>query len=258
MELSRFHPLSVFIYYICAFVLLMLFPHPLLLSIAFFILCVGAFLEDGFKNALKSILGNLILAAFCIIINPLVNHRGPTTLFMLGSMRITLEATLYGLNMALVLVTCIRLFLSFCRVMTSVKIMTLLSGKMPSLALVFSMMLRLVPVVKNDAKELKKYQGVNVRSIGMLTSITLEDGVIRSISMNDRGYGGKRTSLYRSRLHMRDMTLIIISVLILAGAIALIFSGIVFSRFFPAVNISAVPVYVLVPYCLFFIISLRS
>ena len=112
MELSRFHPLSVFIYYICAFFLLMLFPHPLLLSIAFFILCVGAFLEDGFKNALKSILGNLILAAFCIIINPLVNHRGPTTLFMLGSMRITLEATLYGLNMALVLVTCIRLFLS--------------------------------------------------------------------------------------------------------------------------------------------------
>nr|MCR4605190.1 hypothetical protein [Eubacterium sp.] len=109
-------------------------------------------------------------------------------------------------------------------------------------------------VVKNDARELMKYQGMSVKSVGMLTSITLEDGVIRSISMNDRGYGGKRTSLYKSSLKMRDFVLIIFAVLILAGAITLFITGTVNARFFPSLSISFVPLWALMPYLFYYII----
>lgn len=74
----------------------------------------------------KSIRFNLIFAVpvlfFTMIINPLSNHRGVTVLFYLNDNAITLEAILYGLASAAMLVSVVMWFSCFNKIMTSDKI----------------------------------------------------------------------------------------------------------------------------------------
>ena len=98
---------------------------------------------------------SLVAAILCLVINPLLNHRGVTLLFYLGEWRITREAVLYGMHMATVLVASLLLFSCFSHHMTAEKIMTLFGKRLPSFALLFSMTLRFVPRAGRDFRRMR-------------------------------------------------------------------------------------------------------
>ena len=258
-EEQIYHPQVICLYYLVCLVAIVVLPHPVFLLCTFVMLLVGRVLREGTKKVLKSLLGYIPLLVLVTVINPLVNHRGPTTLFFIGDMRITLESTLYGFQMGLMVITCICLFVEFSREMTSDRVMMVCGKRFPSLALVLSMMLRLVPIVSRDARELYKLHGTGVRPLGALLSMTMEDGVIRSISMTDRGYNisenVKRTSFYSKPYKKRDIILAIVAVLFLIGVIVASISGFIYARYFPSLMIKIPPVWSVIIWCMYYVFS---
>ena len=95
--ISEFHPLAVFLYFMTAVGITLLWNRPGLL-LASFLIAFGyaCALEKG-KNILRSLVWLLLVTALPVIVNPLVNHRGNTPVLYINDQPITLEAVLYGL-----------------------------------------------------------------------------------------------------------------------------------------------------------------
>ena len=266
------HAWVIFFYYIIGFAAMVVMPHPALLLCAFVILLVIECAESGFIKMLRTLLMNLGLAVLIVVFNLLVNHRGPTTLLKLWGMRLTVESLLYGFQTALMFLCCIRLFMAFSRAMTDEKVMAMLSGRLPGLALVFSMILRLVPQIRQDSAELKKFHGISedrskkekrrvFRVWRMLLTKTLEDGVIRSISMRDRGYGEhpkkkstvvRRTSFYKKRFTIKDACLLLGSFAWFGLCLCIFINGWIYARYFPTLSIRPVDWYVFLLWGVFY------
>lgn len=101
--MTRRHPVVLFVYYVMTLVLLIVAGHPLLYGLLLLLMGIDVSLNRGFLKMLKSFVGSLTVAALCVVVNPLLNHRGMTVLFYLNENAVTKEAVLYGCYMAVVL-----------------------------------------------------------------------------------------------------------------------------------------------------------
>ena len=208
-------------------------------------------LRNGKKGALSHL---VFLTVFVItaLINPIFNHNGVTVLFVVNDNPVTLEALLYGIAAAAMIVSVIYWFRSFSQVMTSDKLLYLFGSASPKLALLLSMTLRYIPLfglqakkADNSQKALGLYKEDNaidyVRGKGRVFSVmvtwALENGIITADSMAARGYGvGRRTfySLYRFR--KSDIAFIIVILTLSALTVAGIISGTLDFDFYPATS----------------------
>lgn len=235
---SNLHPLAIVSYYMGTLVFVIWLGHPFLYLLLFVMMLADYGLAAGLKKTCKTFLCSIGAALVCVVVNPLFNHRGVTVLFLLFDTRITREAVLYGLHMALLLVGSLLLFSCFSSVMTSEKIMTLAAGRFPSFCLLFSMILRIVPKVKKDFLEMTALHGNRPRVWSALTGKWMEDSVERSMAMKNKGYGrGKRTSYFKRPLQMRDMG-ILTAVCAMAVYVSVMhFFSPVRVQFFPSIRI---------------------
>lgn len=231
---SGFHPLINFLYFNFVLVITMFFFHPIILGIMLFSAIVYSSYLLGLKKALKfNLLFTMPMLIIVALINPLFNHAGVTILFYLDNGNpITLESIIYGLVLALVLVTVIIWFSCYNRVMTSDKFIYLFGRLIPALSLILSMVLRMVPkfrdqlkVIINGQKCIGKDPGrgnIIMRARNGLTILSimitwaLENAIETADSMKARGYGLKgRSSFSLYRFDKRDGVL-------LAGMLVLI------------------------------------
>ncbi|MBE5803446.1 MAG: cobalt transport protein [Clostridiales bacterium] len=166
------------------------------------------------------------LALFCFmaLLNPLTYHNGATVLFVLNGNPITLQALLYGLTAAGMIVAVMYWFRCFSHIMTSDRLMYLLGGLSPRLALLLSMTLRYVPLFGTQAKKIQQsqralglYKDDNIvdsfrgglRVFSVMVTWTLENGIITADSMTARGYGlGRRTHFSLFRFTRQDALLL--------------------------------------------------
>lgn len=191
---------------------------------------------------LKSFVGSLTVVALCVVVNPLLNHRGMTVLFYLNENAVTKEAVLYGCYMAVVLLGTIFLFSDFSYVMTSEKIMTMSGKRFPSFSLLFSMILRMVPKAKKDFSQMISLHGNRPHVWSALLGKTMEDSVERSMAMKAKSYGKNgRTSFYARKWNMGDyvffaivcmMSVFVIGKQIMAPALV---------WFFPSIHMEFLP-----------------
>lgn len=235
---SKLHPLVIFSYYIVTLVLLIWIGHPVL----FFLLLILSWFDYGWTvgavRTIRTFFYSTGAAVLCVVINPLLNHRGVTLLFYLGDKRITKEAVAYGGYMALLLLGTLFLFSCFSEVMTSEKIMTLSGSRFPSFALLFSMILRIVPKVKNDFREMTALHGNRPKVWSALVGKLMEDSVERSMAMKNKGYGrGKRTSCYKRKLVWQDAAVLGLVCLMAVYVVAMQCVSPVHVRFFPGIRI---------------------
>lgn len=235
---SKLHPVVIFSYYIVTLILLIRAGHPFL----FFLLFVLTFLDYGWTvgavRTIRTFFYSIGAAVLCLIINPLLNHRGVTLLFYLGDTRITKEAVAYGGYMALLLLGTLFLFSCFSEVMTSEKIMTLAGSRFPSFALLFSMILRIVPKVKKDFREMTALHGNRPKVWSALVGKLMEDSVERSMAMKNKGYGsGKRTSCYKRNLIWQDVAVLGMVCLMAVYVVVMQWISPVHVRFFPSIRI---------------------
>lgn len=258
--LQNLHPLSgvmLILSYICAFLLI---GNPVYLGIILISL-LSLSIVDGCFNEVKQY-GKLVLpfVVLMMILNPLLVHNGSTVLYkgsinyaVLGPIRITLEAIIYGIFMGIRII-CVTTTFGFGNLIIHPdKSFGFFSKYLKKSALLMSMTISLFPILMKsysniaDVEKLRgnifnegtmkrriKNQG-NIVNILFLSS--LEDASDMAESMNSRGYGiGKRSSYFYEKIRKADGVIILVSIVSLIGMKLLRDMGLNEINFYPKVE----------------------
>lgn len=249
---SEFDPVAVTVWFFAVVGVAMFCGHPLLMAVSL----AGAVLFFAVRNGRKhgrSHLFFVLLFAVLALANPIVSHNGATVLFVLNDRPVTLEALLYGVNSAAMIVGVLYWFRSFTQIMTSEKILCVAGTVSPKLALVLSMALRAVPMFARRAKQVsdaQKAMGLysedniiddlrgRMRVFSIISTWALENGIITADSMTARGYGtGRRTQLRRFRFTAADGVFTAITLALLGVVAAAIATDSLTFTFYPRIDV---------------------
>ena len=248
---SEYNPIVIAIWFFSVTGVAMFCNYPLLMLVS---LC-GAVLFFLVRNGLthgKEHLFFFLLFLILALANPLISHNGKTILFVMNHNPVTLEALLYGINSAAMIIGVLYWFRSFTQIMTSEKLLYITGAFSPKLSLVLSMALRFVPMFSrqsakiNDAQTaMGLYKDDNMiddikgrsRVFSVLITWALENGIITADSMEARGFGvGRRTQLQRFRFCSRDIVLLIISLVLLLVTAAAVGTDSLSFTFYPSIK----------------------
>lgn len=231
-KFADYHPVINFTFFIGAIVFGMLLLHPVFL-ISSMLLSACYYLTIKGRQGWRFILGLVPLFLALSLLNPLFNRSGSHILFFYWNRPYTMEAIAYGAALAGMMISVVIWLACYNEVMTSDKFLYLFGRLAPSITLILTMVLRLVPSYKNKVLQLnsarrcigkgsdtgtkKEELEHSVVLLSTLTSWALEGSVITADSMRSRGYGsGKRTTFSLYRFEKRDKALLAVMVL-LAG-----------------------------------------
>ncbi len=232
--MERLHPAAVCVYFLCVLLPAVFSINPVTAGLCFFSGLATLILLDrqGWGKTGAFSCGAVALSS---LLNPLFNHNGKTVLFFLNRNPVTLEAVLYGVIMGFMIGSALIWGRCFTRVMDTDRLMTVMSGLNPRVALVFSMALRYIPLLRWQAGNIREAQaGLGllredngpdrirsaIRRFDGLTTWGLENGVTMADSMTARGYGTGRRTRYRLHPWERKDTLWTVCSLMLALAAA--------------------------------------
>lgn len=231
--LIKFHPIVNLVYFLLVFAVIFTSNHPLL-SIITFTLSTGYLVYLEGIEVLKRIVAiTLVLVIIMSIINGLFSHNGVTILFFLNNNRITLEAFMYGANLAMIISCVIWWFEILQKIITTDKWMYLFGRISPSFALTLSMVFRFIPLVKRrflkirqGQKSLGRKPGIrqSMKEVSILIAWSLESAIETGDSMEARGYGLKG----RTSFHLYSWT---IGDIVLLGVIFIIFIPVAFGMY---------------------------
>ncbi len=268
---TSLHPAVNFIYFTATIVFSLFFLHPILLAVSL----TGSFtcfarLNRG-KAARYLFRFLLPIIAVMSIVNPFVNHAGKTILLYVNDNPFTLEACLYGVAAAAMFAAVLTWFSCFNTVMTADKIIYLFGRSLPSLSLVFSMVMRFVPRFREQANTIREAQkgieggaepaGISARvkrgmkALSILTTWALENGVITADSMKARGYGlSGRTSFRIYPVTNRDKSILIILFVLISTLLFGFLRGETGIRYFPSISVKPITGFHIVLYFLYFLL----
>ena len=243
---SRCHPLVNFLFFLGAIGFGVVIQHPAYIA-ASVVAGAGYYLLLRPKTGWKLVVGMIPVFVFVSLINPIFNVHGDHPLFWLFGRPYTLEALVYGMATAGILVVMMLWFACYSLVLTSDKFICLFGSRIPALSLLLTMVLRLIPnlmrkamqllgsrrsIGKGAAKESTNKEKVfdGMKLLSALTDWALEGSIITGDSMRSRGYGSaRRTSFQIYRLTGRDgmllaaMAVLVVGVLV-AGSFDAIFT----------------------------------
>ncbi len=219
---SEFHPIINITFFLAMVISTMLFFDVYFLSISFVAAFVYGVITGGKKFIKIFSIFALPVLLLSTLINMYTNQGGDTILFQIGYRPITWEAMAYGFTNGLMFSAVLMWFYSYNSIVTSDKFLYVFGKIIPTLALVFSMVLRFVPLFARRAKLIgtgqkcigkdmgtgtskeKIRHGVKILSI--MVSWSLENSIDTSDSMKARGYGLKgRTSYNNFYFSRRDI-----------------------------------------------------
>ncbi len=241
MCFSDCHPIVNFIFYIGALIMGMCFTHPAFLLCSFVLSLIYYWILK--RRILKYFAGIGVLFLLLSVINPIFNTLGETVLFTYFRGRpYTFEALCYGFAIAAMFITIITWFATYNEVMTSDKFLYCFGRLAPSISLILTMVLRLVPSFQKKTEQIggtRRCIGMSVENgtnyekiehgmtlVSALTSWALEGGVIMADSMRSRGFGcGKRTSFSIYRMKKSDIRLLILMLLLILNIFLCAFYG---------------------------------
>ena len=216
MGFEKCHPAVNFIYFTTVIAGMIEFQHPIFLLISF----VCAFIYSIKRNGWKALLFNAVLLP-CVVAFALYyssyTHFGVTVLQqnMIGN-NMTLESLVYGFVLGIVVAGVLIWFSCVYSVFTTDKVVYLFGKVSPRLSLFLAIILRMVPRIKKEAKQINTAQqgigrGANqgnlwqrirncIRIFSMLITWTIDSLTTASESMRSRGSmlrGRKAFSIYR-------------------------------------------------------------
>src|SRR5690606_6971572 len=173
-------------------------------------LVVMANIAHDHGKTMKQWLPMLIgISALMIVLNPFLNSRGTHVFFYFRGKQVTLEATVYGIVMALSLVTILLIFISFNLILNGNKFLFVFSKLLPKTAFLVMLAIRFVPLLKRrlgEINDVQRIKGMTIASgnikerakngmviMQILLTWSLEEAIETADSMKARGYGlGKR------------------------------------------------------------------
>jgi len=220
-QFSRLHPLVNFIYLAAVVAITIISNNPIMLLIAFVTSLIYSIMLCGSVSVKRNMLIFIPILVFMVMIQPLFSHNGITVLFYINNNAVTLEMVLYGLAMSVLLISTIQWFTCYNSLITSDKFLYLFGRMIPSLALVISMVLRMIPLLRHRFTQIdeaqvamgKKRKGMGlynrahifIKEISILIAWSLESSIDTADSMEARGYGLKgRTSFHMFKIKKLD------------------------------------------------------
>lgn len=212
---SRLHPIVNFIFFAFVLVLSMVWAHPVLQILGLVLAGTAVLACLGWRGLWNQLRFGLPLMLFTALLNPILSHEGSTVLFYFPwDSACTLESLLYGLSVGLRLGAVLLWFAVWNHVFTTDKFVFLFGRALPSVSLVLSMGLSLVPRLiqrfrqVSDVQRCLKPDCKGLRHVGRCVSIVitwaLENALDTADSMRGRGYGLRPRSyfsIYRFTLH---------------------------------------------------------
>lgn len=230
---SSLHPVVVFIHFTAVMVFVMFINNPVILIASLIGACLWRFMNDR-RQCIKNMSFDLFVFIILAAANPLFNHKGNTVLFFMNGKAITLEAAVYGIFTAIMMIAVLHWCRIFTKIMTSEKLLFLFGKISSNLSLVLSMALRYIPMLRRQAIKANNTQTAmgfyskddyidkikgRMRVFSILVTWSMENAIDTANSMRARGYGkGKRTQFSVFRMTKEDY-------LVLLGTI--VFSAIV-------------------------------
>lgn len=249
---ASYHPFVLFVYYLVVVSLTVFLLHPAILTFSL----LGAIVFFAFLSPMKSILNDIGFYVFVFLLiamtNPIFVHKGETILFFMNDNPVTLEAIIYGIAIAAMLVAVIFWSKAYSELMTSDKFLYLFGKAIPKLSLVISMALRFIPELKARVKKVNQSQ----KTLGLYTSDSITDRVFSSFrtfnsvltwsfehaihqadAMKARGYGLKgRTNFFLFKWQRRDMLMLSIIFILVLAVLWLIFQGVFAFNYYPVLD----------------------
>ena len=141
---NKANPIISFCYIIFALIITFSCRNPIISTFSLISAIVSYFsLHLSTKMIKISAVGAIIIA----VANFVLTSRGDSVLFTIFSRKLTLEALLYGLSSGLMFMATIVWFFVFSQVFSSDKLLYILSPLTPTVALVLTLILRLVPLM---------------------------------------------------------------------------------------------------------------
>ena len=253
---SKYHPVVNIVFFIGAFAFTVILLHPvylltgLLLSTTYYLLLIG---RKGWINMWKYIK----LLIFLTLINPLLNTRGKTVLFVILGRPYTYEALVYGVVVSTIFVVMLIWLGCYNKVLTGDKFTCVFSNLLPIISLLLVMVFRLVPnylcklrqilgarkaIGKGTENGNTKVKIVNgMTGLGVLTSLALENSVVTGDSMKARGYGtGKRSSFMIYHMTKADWTMLFFMLCMIVIVIGVGVKGGMAASFIPEIRMASI------------------
>lgn len=248
------HPIAIFVWFLSVFALTMLTMHPVLLLTSLVCALAYRLLRSG-RRSLRALLWLLPMFLLLCVLNPLLSHGGDTVLFFINQMPFTLEATVYGVCAAAMILATLAWFRVFSDIFTSERLLMLLGALSSKLALLVSMGLRYIPLftlrirrvtdaqralgLYRDRSLVERVRG-GVRIFSVLLTWGLEQGVVTADSMSARGYGvARRTFAADARIRPRDVWMILGALALCVGVCVPMATGDLFAQFYPVISFSS-------------------
>ncbi len=247
--LDRSHPLTLLIWYISMITITVIILDPIITLSSLIMGTIHIILVNG-KPTPSFALRCVLFASAAALLNPLFSHHGVTVLFFLRGLPITLEALLFGAEMSAAACAALMWCASLSIFMTSDKITMLFGSVMPRLAVLLSLTLRFIPLIREKHRNILIAQrglrsdSEEKRSIkfyaavySALVSQILEDSIEMSDSMRSRGIRLKGRSFYSDfRLRSCDVVMISLSIVMMSMIVFLRANGAADFSFYPTVS----------------------
>lgn len=232
---SDYHPAVLMLYFAATILLCAFSSDPVTAALAL----LGSVLFCAARHTVRlSDLGFYLgLGALIALSNPLFVHNGVTPLFFMNDHPVTLEAIVCGIGTAVTLIAVLLWCRCYNSVMTSDKFLYLFGRVLPRSALIFSMALRYVPLLRRQAHKTERAQTVlglytteswlgRVRAklsvLSALIGWSLENAIAVSAAMKARGYGAKGHTSYSNYCFTWRDGLLLALVLLFGGAYVLL------------------------------------
>lgn len=268
---GNYHPFVLLIYFLSVLLIAMFVSNPVLQILAL----LGGILFCAMLQKRSEIVGNIgfyvPLFLMVAITNPIFSHNGVTPLFFLNGNPVTLEAFIYGIAIAVMVIGVMMWCKCYSEIMTSDKFLYLFGKAIPKLSLVLSMALRFIPMFKRQMHKVSRAQKAMglyssksftdkiksyTRVFMAMISWSLENAMETSASMKARGYGIKgRTNFSLFRFYASDAVLLAVCVFLLGITVTGTAMGETVFYYYPRISELNLSPYAITVYAAFGLLS---
>ena len=218
------HPAVAAVYVVFTLGLTMFSLQPALIAISLTGGLAYGCCARGWRPCLRSLRWQLPLVALIAVLNPLFVQAGSTELFRVGTRAVYLESFGYGLAMGGMFMASVLWFWNAGSLLSFEAVMSLFGNAAPTVALMVSMCMRLIPRFVRQGRQIAAVQDVvlagaddgdsagrgavvraRLRQSTVLMGWAMEDSLQTADAMRARGWGsGRRTTYSRYRFTAVD------------------------------------------------------
>ena len=253
MIFKTMHPLVPCVYVAITLGVTMTGMHPVLIVISLMGAVSFSAAMQGWRKTFDALRWKLPMFLLIALSNPLFSVLGSHTLFSIFGHAVTFEACVFGICMGLLFITTLLWFTCANMVISTEEVLSLFADTLPVLAMMMSMIMRLIPRFTAKACDIEDAQNVALATVStegerasrplierlphylrqssVLMSWGMEDSLEAADSMRARGWGAcrKRTTYRRYRLHNSDIYMLAFEAV--AGLLTIVICAVATTQF---------------------------